>query len=223
MELNKLPLSLENAEREQSRKEEIINSLSHGIGLFAAIAGTPVLMVHAARHGEMGYIVGSSIFALTMILLYLSSTLYHALRQTSAFKKLFRVIDHTMIYLLIAGTYTPFTLGVLPGAWGWTLFGIIWGLAAIGVLLKVFNKIGHPVLSTGLYLVMGWIILIAIEPMYAKVPAPGLIWLLAGGISYTAGVAFFATDARLRYGHSVWHLFVLGGTTCHYLSVWYAI
>ena len=209
--------------REQSRLEEIINSSSHGIGLLAAIIGTPLLLVHAARHGETGYIVGSSIFAATMILLYLSSTLYHALHPDSPFKKTFRVIDHTMIYLLIAGTYTPFTLGVLHGAWGWTLFGVIWGLATIGVLLKVFDKIGHPVLSTGLYLVMGWLILVAVEPMYAKVPASGLIWLLAGGICYTAGVAFFATDGRLRYGHSVWHLFVLGGTTCHYFSVWYAI
>ncbi len=221
--MNKATIPLVTPTHEQSRKEEILNSLSHGIGLFAAIIGTPILIVHAARHGETGYIVGTSIFAATMILLYLASILYHALTQSARLKKAFRVVDHTMIYLLIAGTYTPFTLGVLHGAWGWTLFGIIWGLAAIGVMLKVFNMIGHPVLSTGLYLVMGWLILIAIEPLYAKVPVPGLIWLLAGGICYTVGVAFFATDGRLRYGHSIWHLFVLSGTVCHYFAVWYAI
>lgn len=215
-------ISFGKAKREQSRKEEAINSISHGIGLFAAIAGTPILIVHAAHYGNVGYIVGSSIFATTMILLYLASTLYHAWPQTPL-KNHFCVIDHSMIYLLIAGTYTPFTLGVLHGAWGWTLFGMIWGLAAIGLTLKVFNKIKHPVISTGLYLVMGWLILIAIKPMYALMPARGLLWLLAGGICYTVGVAFFATDGRLRYGHLTWHVFVLGGTVCHYLAVWYAI
>jgi len=210
------------SKREQSRKEEVINSISHGIGLFAAIVGTPVLIMHAAHHGEVGYIVGSSVFAATMILLYLASTVYHALPQTPL-KNLFCVIDHSMIYLLIAGTYTPFTLGVLHGVWGWTIFGIIWGLATIGLTLKVFNKIDHPVISTGLYLVMGWLILIAIKPMYAMVPAQGLLWLLTGGICYTIGVAFFATDGRLRYGHLIWHVFVLGGTVSHYFAVWYAI
>ena len=210
------------SKREQSRKEEVINSISHGIGLFAAIVGTPMLIMHATHHGEVGYIVGSSVFAATMILLYLASTLYHALPQTPL-KNLFCVIDHSMIYLLIAGTYTPFTLGVLHGAWGWTIFGIIWGLATIGLTLKVFNKIAHPVISTGLYLVMGWLILIAIKPMYAMVPAQGLLWLLTGGICYTIGVAFFATDGRLRYGHLIWHVFVLGGTVSHYFAVWYAI
>lgn len=208
--------------REQSRREEIANSSSHAIGLLAAVVGTPILIVHAVREGGAGYIVGTSIFTATMILLYLSSALYHAMLP-SALKNIFRVIDHSMIYLLIAGTYTPFTLGVLHGAWGWTLFGLIWGLAAIGVTLKVFNKIGYPGISTGLYLVMGWLILIAIEPMYAKVPLPGLLWLLAGGVCYTTGVAFFATDARFHYRHFIWHLFVLGGTACHYFAVWYAI
>jgi hemolysin III len=220
--LTEVPLSHLTPLREQTRQEEYANSTCHGIGFLAAIVGTPFLIVHAARHGEVGYIVGSSIFASTMILLYLASALYHALKPTPL-KNIFRVVDHSMIYLLIAGTYTPFTLGVLHGAWGWTMFGLIWGLAAIGITLRVFRKLGHPVISTGLYLVMGWLILIAIEPMYAKVPAAGLIWLLAGGLCYTAGVAFYTTDSRLRYGHFVWHLFVLGGTACHYFSVWYAI
>ena len=128
-----------------------------------------------------------------------------------------------MIYLLIAGTYTPFTLGVLHGAWGWTLFGIIWGLATAGLTLKVFNKLEHPVISTGLYLVMGWLILIAVKPLYELVPIQGLLWLLIGGICYTVGVAFFAVDGRVRYGHFIWHVFVLGGTVSHYFAVWYAI
>lgn len=222
-EANELKILQATNKREQSRSEEVANSSIHGIGLLAAIAGTPILIVHAAGHGEAGYIVGSSIFAATMILLYLASTIYHALLYEARFKKLFMLIDHTMIYLLIAGTYTPFTLGALHGIWGWTLFGIIWGLAAIGVVLKVSNKIDHPVLSTGLYLVMGWLILVAIEPLYASVPVTGLIWLLAGGICYTVGVAFFSTDKHLRYGHAIWHVFVLSGTFCHYLAVWYVI
>lgn len=222
MKLNKTIIPLGVPEREQSRREELINSSIHGFGLLAAIVGTPLLIVHASRLGGTGYIVGTSIFAATMILLYLASTIYHALTHSARLKKPFRVVDHIMIYLLIAGTYTPFTLGVLYGAWGWTLFGIIWGLAALGILLKVFNKIGHPILSTGLYLIMGWLILIAADPLYTKVSTQGLLWLLAGGISYTVGVAFFSTDKHLRYGHAIWHLFVLGGTICHYFAVWYA-
>jgi hemolysin III len=208
--------------REQSQGEEIANSISHGIGLLATLGGTPFLIMHAARYGDAGFFVGTSLFSATIILLYLASTLYHALPMGKA-KRVFRVIEHSAIFLLIAGTYTPFTLGVLSGAWGWTLFGVVWGLAAIGVALKVFNKASHPIVSTGLYLLMGWLIVIAVDPLFAKVPASGLLWLIAGGLSYTAGVAFFATDSRLRYGHLIWHLFVIAGTVCHYFAVlWYA-
>jgi len=208
--------------REQSQGEEIANSISHGIGLLATLGGTPFLIMHAARYGDAGFFVGTSLFSATIILLYLASTLYHALPMGKA-KRVFRVIEHSAIFLLIAGTYTPFTLGVLSGAWGWTLFGVVWGLAAIGVALKVFNKASHPIVSTGLYLLMGWLIVIAVDPLFAKVPASGLLWLIAGGLSYTAGVAFFATDSRLRYGYLIWHLFVIAGTVCHYFAVlWYA-
>ena len=210
------------AKREQSRSEEIANSSIHGIGFISALVGTPVLVEHALRHGELGYIIGTSVFAASMILLYLASTLYHAL-QRPELKSFFHQIDHLMIYLLIAGTYTPFTLGVLHGAWGWTLFGIIWGLATIGMVLRILKRMGHPVISTGMYLLMGWLMLVAAEPMYEKVSTQGLLWLLAGAASYTAGVYFYATDGRLRYGHSIWHLFVLGGTASHYLAVWYAV
>jgi hemolysin III len=204
--------------REQSQAEEIANSISHGIGLVAALVGTPFLIMHAARHGDAGFSVGTSLFSVTMILLYLASTLYHALPAGKA-KRVFRVIDHSAIFLLIAGTYTPFTLGVLRGAWGWTLFGVVWGLAVVGVTLKAFNKASHPILSTGLYLLMGWVVVIAVDPLFARVPSEGLLWLLAGGLSYTAGVAFYATDSRLQYGHLIWHLFVIVGTVCHYFAV----
>ncbi len=208
--------------REQSRAEEIANSFSHSIGLVAALVGTPFLIVHAARHGDAGFIVGTSIFSVTMIFLYLASTLYHVLPMGKT-KGVFRIIEHSAIFLLIAGTYTPFTLGVLRGAWGWTLFGVVWGLAVVGVALKAFNTVSHPVLSTGLYLLMGWVIVIAVDPLFARVPPAGLLWLLAGGLSYTAGVVFFATDSRLKYGHLIWHLFVIAGTACHFFAVlWYA-
>ena len=208
--------------REQSQAEEIANSISHGVGLVAALVGTLFLIVHAARHGDSIFIVGTSVFAVTMVLLYLASTLYHALPMSQA-KSVFRVVEHSAIFLLIAGTYTPFTLGVLRGVWGWTLFGLVWGLAVTGVALKAFNRMSHPIFSTGLYLLMGWLILIAVNPLSDRVPASGLLWLVAGGVAYTAGVAFFAADSRLRYGHFIWHLFVMAGTTCHYFAVlWYA-
>jgi len=209
-------------EREQSRGEEIANSVSHGIGLVAALVATPFLVLQAVRRGDTGFIVGASVFAATMVLLYLASTLYHALPIGKA-KRVFRVIEHSAIFLLIAGTYTPFTLGVLRGAWGWTLLGLVWGLAVAGVALKTLNRMSHPIIFTSLYLLMGWLILIAVNPLYARVPASGLLWLVAGGVAYTAGVAFFAADSRLRYSHFIWHLFVMAGTACHYFAVfWYA-
>lgn len=211
-----------NAARDQSRAEEAANSLSHGLGLAAGLVGAPVLLVHVAQRGDAALITGTAVFCATFLLLYLASTLYHALPISKA-KRVFRILDHSSIYLLIAGTYTPFTLGVLRGAWGWTLFGIVWALASVGVVLKAWGRAAHPVVSTGLYLFMGWVVVIAANPMLAKVPTAGLFWLLAGGLFYTAGVAFFAMDSRLRYGHLIWHFFVLGGTVCHYFAVlWYA-
>lgn len=211
-------MSLAAITRPQSKNEEMANSISHGLGLVAAIVGTPFLIVHAARFGDAASIVGVSIFAATMLMLYLGSTLYHALPAGRA-KHVFRVIEHAAIFLLIAGTYTPFTLSVLRGAWGWTLFGLVWGLAAAGVAMKTFSRISHPVISTGLYLLMGWLIVIAIAPLSARLPASGMFWLVAGGLAYTIGVGFFACDARLRYGHFIWHLFVMMGTGFHYFAV----
>ena len=206
------------SKRVQSRGEEIANSLSHGFGLIAALVATPFLIEHAVRQGDAGFMVGASIFAATMVMLYLASTLYHALPVGRA-KGVFRVIEHSAIFLLIAGTYTPFTLGVLRGTWGWTLLGLVWGIAVSGVVLKALNRLTHPILTTSLYLLMGWLIVIAAEPLSERVPASGLLWLVAGGLAYTIGVFFFALDSRLRYGHFIWHLFVMAGTACHYFAV----
>jgi hemolysin III len=209
-------------ERPQTLGEEIANSISHGMGLLLALAGTPVLAYSALRRGDAAFSIAAAVFALTMVLLYGASTVYHALPRGRA-KQVFNVLDHSAIYLLIAGTYTPFTLGVLRGTWGWTLFGLVWGLALLGVALKATSRMSHPLLSTGLYLAMGWLVLIAIKPLVHSIPAAGLAWLVAGGLAYTAGVLFFVADSRWRYSHFVWHLFVLAGTVCHFFAVlWYA-
>ena len=196
--------------------------MSHGIGALAAALALPVLIVAAARRGAAADIVGASIFGATLVLLYLTSTLYHALPSTRA-RQVFRVLDHGAIYLLIAGTYTPFTLGVLRGPWGWTLFGLVWGLAAAGVIFKTAGGIRYPRVSTVLYLAMGWLVVIALRPLWLLVPPWGLFWLIAGGVAYTAGVWFYVARRR-RYAHLVWHLFVLLGSTCHFVAVrWYAV
>lgn len=206
----------------QSATEEIANSLSHGLGLLLALAAAPVLIVATASRGSTANIIGASVFAVTMVMLYLSSAAYHATPPSRA-KQLLAKLDHSAIYLFIAGSYTPFALGVLNGPWGWTLFGLVWGLATLGLMLKAFDKLSHPLLSTGLYLAMGWLVVIAAAPLLERVSTAGVAWLFAGGIAYTAGVVFFLTDARIKFGHFVWHLFVLAGTTCHFFAVlWYS-
>jgi hemolysin III len=201
----------------QSRGEELANSVSHGVGLLAALAATPVLLLSAVRQGDAARIAGAGVFAASMVMLYLTSTLYHALPGNRA-KRVFQVLDHAAIFLMIAGTYTPFTLGVLRGAWGWTLFGLVWGLALAGVVLTAAGGVRYPKLTTSLYLGMGWLILVAVKPLWLRMPPEGLFWLLAGGIAYTVGVVFYAAK-RLRYGHFVWHLFVIAGTACHFNAV----
>jgi hemolysin III len=206
----------------QSRGEEIANSVSHGVGFVAALAGIPLLVIGAANRGDAGDIVGGAVFGAALALLYLTSTLYHAV-PSGPTKQVLRKLDHSAIFLLIAGTYTPFTLGVLGGAWGWTLFGLAWGIAIIGILLKVFAGIRHTRLSSALYLGMGWMVVVAIRPLITQVPAWGIGLLVAGGLAYTVGVVFYAAP-RLRYAHFVWHLFVLTGSTCHFFAVlWYAV
>lgn len=210
------------SDRPQTLGEEIANSVSHGLGVLGALAAAPILIVAAVRKGDAAFIVGAAIFALTMCLLYSASTIYHALPRSRA-KRIFNVLDHSAIYLLIAGTYTPFTLGVLRGAWGWILFGLVWGLALLGVVLKVSNRLNRPIFSLGLYLAMGWLVAIAIKPLIEQVPTEGLWWLVAGGVAYTGGIVFFVLDSTWRYSHFIWHMFVLAGTVCHFFAVlWYA-
>ncbi len=166
--------------------------------------------------------MADSLFAAAIIVLYLGSTLYHAL-PTGQGKRVLQIIEHSAIYLLIAGTYSPLTLGVLRGGWGWSLFGMVWGLAATGVAIQAFGKGSHPRISTTLYVLMGWLIVIAAKPLITLMPTPGLLLLLAGGLAYTVGVAFYVNDYKLRYGHLLWHFFVLAGTACHYFMVlWFA-
>jgi len=204
-------------ERTQSLGEEIANSVSHGAGFVAGALAAPVLIVAAVRQGDPGFIVGASIFAASILFMYFASTLYHALPNNRA-KRVFRVIDHGTIYLLIAGTYSPFTLGMLRGGWGWTMFGLIWGLAILGIVSKSTGRAWHHVFSTGLYLVMGWLAVIAARPLLAVLPNDAITWLALGGLAYTAGIGFYAAR-RLRYAHFVWHLFVVAGTSCHVVAV----
>jgi hemolysin III len=201
----------------QSRKEELANSLSHGIGFAGAVAAIPILIVSAVQRGDTSAVVGGAIFGVAMATLYLASTLYHALPRGRA-KQFLRKLDHSAIFLLIAGTYTPFTLGALGGAWGWSLFGVVWGIAAIGIGLKLFSSLKRPRLSSGMYVAMGWLVLIAIRPLWLNVPGSGILLLVLGGLAYTVGVAFYLAP-RLRYGHFIWHLFVLTGTTLHFFAV----
>lgn len=204
-----------------SAGEEIASSISHGFALLASIAALPVLVVSALRRHDPWQVVGVSIFGATLIVLYAASTLYHATRAPRA-KRALRVLDHSAIYLVIAGSYTPFTLGVLRGPWGWSLLVAIWALALTGIALKAGFGFRFPKLSTALYLLMGWLVVLAIRPLLARMSAAGLLWLLSGGLCYTFGVVFYAWD-RLRYSHLIWHLFVFGGSACHFFAIlWYA-
>jgi hemolysin III len=205
------------SDRPQSLGEEIANSVSHGLALLLAI-GAAVFLIAAVSPLKAANIVGACVYAATMVLLYLASTLYHAMPPGRA-KRVFMKLDHGAIYFFIAGTYTPFALGALGGPWGWTLFGLVWSLALLGAVLKAADCLSRPWLSTGLYLAMGWLVLIAAVPLIERVPMNGLALLVAGGITYTAGVVFFVLDSRVRYAHAVWHSFVIAGTVCHFFAV----
>jgi hemolysin III len=197
--------------------EELACCISHGVGLLASLAALPVLILGALERKDPWQVVGCAVFGAMLVLLYTASTIYHALPQ-STHKSLWRVIDHSAIYLLIAGTYTPFTLGALRGPWGWALLVSIWALAIGGIVFKATLGFRFPKISAAFYLVMGWLVVIAIEPLTTHVKPSGVYWLVAGGLSYSMGVVFFAWH-RLRYAHLVWHLFVLGGSVCHFMAV----
>ncbi|MGH7552632.1 MAG: PAQR family membrane homeostasis protein TrhA [Longimicrobiales bacterium] len=201
----------------QAEGEEIANSLTHAAGLIASIAGTAILIVLSALNGTARHIVGSAIFGATLVLLYTASTLYHSVRSQRVKARL-RVMDHCAIYLLIAGTYTPFTLVGLRGGWGWSLFGVVWGLAVAGLVFKLFTTGRFARLSTAVYLAMGWLGLIAAVPLAQRLSPVTLAWLVAGGIAYTAGTPFYH-NRRIRYAHAVWHVFVLAGSVCHAIAV----
>ena len=208
-------------ERVQSVGEEIANSVSSGITLLAIICGIPFLIRSAAQHGSKLSLAGVIVFAIAMGLLYLASTIYHALPRTEM-KKLFRLFDHSAIFLLIAGTYTPFALGPLRGPWGWVLLGTVWCLAFLGIGFKAIGGLRYRVVSICLYVGMGWMAVFAIRLFWVHVPFAGLLWLAAGGLAYTGGIAFYLAK-QLRYSHFIWHLFVATGTACHFFAVlWYA-
>lgn len=201
----------------QQHREEVANAITHGAGaVLSLIAGT-VLLIATALRGNGKEIVSVSIFVLALVLLYTFSTLYHAARDPLR-KRRFKMLDHCAIFLLIAGSYTPFTLVALTGAWGWSLFGVIWGLALIGIVFKLFFTGRFKLLSTSIYAVMGWLVIIAIVPMVKALSTPVLLWLLAGGLLYTSGILFYHRHA-LPYAHTIWHGFVLAGSSCHFIAV----
>ena len=200
---------------------ELANSITHGVGCALSIAALAVLVALAAVHGTARHVVACSIYGSTLILLYLSSTLYHSIWHQKT-KQIFEIIDHSAIYLLIAGTYTPFTLIALDGGWRWSLFGIVWGLAVLGVVFKAFYINRFPAISMGVYLGMGWLCVVAVKPLLENLTTSGFLCLLAGGISYTVGTIFYGW-AALPFHHAIWHLFVMGGSVCHFFSVMFLI
>lgn len=196
---------------------ERFNSITHTVGAALAAIGGTLLIIQAARSGDVWKIVSCSIYAATLLALYLTSTLYHSLRGRA--KDVLRQLDYCAIYLLIAGSYTPFTLVSLRGPWGWTLFGVVWGLAVIGIVQELLFAKGARVLSLLIYVAMGWVGVIGASPLIDALGWNGFMWLAVGGLVYTLGIAFFVTDHKWRYGHGVWHLFVLGGSACHFSAV----
>lgn len=202
--------------RLRHRRQELANTLTHGFGALWGIAATGVLVTLAAMRGDVFDIVGAAVFGATLILLYSASTLYHAAPKRSMKAKL-RIVDHSAIYLLIAGTYTPFTLAGIRGGWGWALFGVIWCLAAAGVVFKLFFTGRFRRISTAIYLAMGWLVVIAAKPVVEALPGASLLWLAVGGLAYTGGVYFYA-NRRIPYGHAIWHLCVMAGSTAHVVA-----
>jgi hemolysin III len=203
--------------RPYSKNEELANSITHGFGLVMSLIGAVVLTLRAFETGDPLRIATYPVFGVTMVLLYTASTLYHS-QKSELSKARLKVFDHISIFYLIAGTYTPVTLVGMGGPWGWTIFGVAWALALAGTVFKLFFTGRFPIVSTSIYLAMGWIVVLAVVPLLRSVPADTLLWLLGGGLFYTVGVVFYAWR-RLPFGHAVWHLFVLAGTASHFVAV----
>lgn len=201
--------------------EELANGITHGIGLALSVVGLTTLVVLSIMHGTAWHIAGCTTFGVTLVLLYAASTLYHSLRAPRL-KRTLKILDHAAIYLLIAGTYTPFTLVNLRGFWGWTLFALVWTLSVFGITWKLFHVDRFQLVSTLVYIGMGWLVLIAAKPLIAAVPLTGLIWLAAGGLFYTGGSVFLGLK-RVPYSHAIWHVFVLAGSICHYFAVMFYV
>lgn len=197
--------------------EEIANSVTHGIGTALSVAGLTLLVALAVIYGDVWRVVSFSIYGGSLVLLYLCSTLYHSIQQPKV-KRILRIFDHSAIYLLIAGTYTPFTLVSMRGPWGWTLFGVVWSLALLGIAFKTVFIGKYEKLATAAYVLMGWLVVIAFKQMLVTVPPGGVLWLVIGGVVYTLGVIFYAWE-KLPYNHAIWHLFVLGGSACHFFAI----
>lgn len=197
--------------------EELANCVTHGVGLALSIAGFVVLVLLAWANGDAMHIASLSVYGASLVTLYAASTLYHAASGVRA-KRLLQVLDHCGIYILIAGTYTPFTLLMLRGSWGWTLFGLAWGIALAGILFRLVFGTRYRAVAVASYVALGWLCVVAIKPMLLLIPAGALAWLVAGGVAYTSGVFFFASK-RVRHAHAIWHLFVLTGSVCHYFAV----
>ncbi len=196
---------------------ERFNAWTHLVGTVLAVTGSVILIVLAASTGDPWKIVSASIYSASLLLLYCASTLYHSLRGRA--KVILRKLDHMSIYLLIAGSYTPFCLVTLRGAWGWSLFGVVWGLAAAGMLQEIKPRSEARILSLVIYAVMGWVVVVAIKPLLDHIALAGFVWLASGGLLYTFGIVFYAYDSRFRHWHGIWHLFVLGGSAAHYLAI----
>lgn len=204
-------------QRPQSIDEEIANCVTHGLAFLTAIVASPFLITKSQHLGGTN-VIGATIFAVTMVLLYFTSTLYHALPNGRA-KRVLLKFDHGAIYFFIAGSYSPFALGALTTTWDLTIFSAVWALAIAGAMLKAFDKLSHPMLSTGIYLIMGWLVLIAAVPLIKNLPYFGIELLVAGGLAYTGGVVFFILDSKFKYAHSVWHSFVIAGSSFHFFAV----
>lgn len=200
---------------------ERFNSISHLVGAVAAISGTTFLIANAVNQADPWKVIGSTVYGTTLVCLYVCSTLYHSMASPQ--KALFRRLDHLAIYLLIAGTYTPFTLVTLRGAWGWSIFGIVWGLAMLGILLELSMREGRRIFPIVIYLIMGWLVVVASGPLLRALSPSGVIWLVLGGLFYTSGLLFYGFDKKVIYFHGIWHLFVIAGSMSHFISIYQCV